>query len=273
MTIPSRRFGDYEVFLLRDGSLQASAQQVIHLDGEEAQTAVRKRIGSQSFEMVVNCFVLRGSDGITLVDAGCGTAWGENFGKARLALAELGIAPEDVRRVLVTHCHGDHVPGLLADGAPYFPEAEVLVPQVEYAFFTDEAARERVPEARRSGFALTASLIDAYAERLKVIPEGQVMEGVRSMLLPGHTPGHTGYLIGEGNAALLLFADALHLAGLQPADPRIGMVFDLDAKQASESRRTMLEHAAEAGWTVLGCHTPGFQRVERAGNAFRMIDA
>lgn len=273
MIVPSRRFGNYDVFLLRDGSLQASVQQIIHLDGEEAQTAARRSMGAQNFEMVINCFALRGPDGVTLVDAGCGTAWGENFGKARAALIDLGVAREDVRRVLVTHCHGDHVPGLLDGEAAYFPNADIMVPEAEFAFFTDESARTHVPEARRSGFGLTAALIAAYGARLKIIPEGEVMQGVCSMLLPGHTPGHTGYLIGEGGNALLLFADALHLANLQPADPRIGMVFDLDAELASASRRSMLTQTSDQGWTVLGCHTPDFQRVERMGEGFRMVSA
>ncbi|MCJ8509907.1 MBL fold metallo-hydrolase [Rhizobium lemnae] len=266
------RFGDYEVILLRDGALQAAVQQIIHLDGQAALDAARKHMPDQNFEMVVNCFVLCGPDGVTLVDAGCGTAWGEKFGKARQALADLGIGRDDVRRVLVTHLHGDHVPGLLDEWQPYFPNAEIIVPEKDLAFFTDETARERVPEARRSGFALAASLLAAYGDRLSTRPEGEIMPGIRSILLPGHTPGHTGYLIGEEQGALLIFADALHIADLQPQDPRIGMVFDLDPERAALSRSSMLEQAADKGWRVVGCHTPVIQTVERRGDAFRLVD-
>ncbi|WP_377296480.1 MBL fold metallo-hydrolase [Rhizobium sp. SGZ-381] len=268
MSTMSRRFGAYDVTMLRDGVVQASTDHLVHRRGEDALAQARARIGS--FPLVVNCFLLTGDNGVTLVDAGCGTAWGADFGKARLALADLGIAPQDVDRVLVTHLHGDHVPGLWEDETPYFPRAKILVPEVELSFFTDEAARQSVPEARRSGFGLAAQLIKAYGARVQSIPHGPVLDGIEAVALPGHTPGHTGYRIGAGKDGLLIFADALHLAAYQPQDLDLCLVYDLDADAAARTRLALLAAAAEDGFAVTGCHIDGYGRVEREGHAFRL---
>lgn len=273
MTTATRRVGAYDVTMLRDGMLKASTDHLVHLKGEAALAAAKAMIGSDGFDMVVNCFLLRGPNGVTLIDAGCGTSWGENFGKARLLLAELGLQPGDVDRVLVTHVHGDHVPGLWDGQEAYFPRAEMLVPERELAFFTNKDLLDTVPEARRSGFGLAAHLQQAYGDRIRAIADGPVLDGVSAVPLPGHTPGHTGYRIGSGPDGLLIWADALHLARWQPANPGLAMVYDLDPVLAETMRRAMLAEAADEQLAVTGCHLDGYFRVEREGDAFRLTPA
>ncbi len=269
MNAVSRRFGGYDVTMLRDGVVQASTDHLAHRKGEEALAAARARIGDGGFPLVVNCFVLQGENGVTLVDAGCGTSWGADFGKARQTLADLGIAPEDVDRVLVTHLHGDHVPGLWDGETPYFPRADILVPDRDLGFFTDEAARSTVPEARRSGFDLAAHLLKTYGERVRRIKDGPVLDGIEAVALPGHTPGHTGYRIGAGADGLLIFADALHLADHQLQDLDLCLIYDLEPDRAAATRLALLQAAADEGLVVTGCHVDGYGRVIRDGNAFR----
>lgn len=273
MTASARRFGAYDVTMLRDGMLKASTEHLAHRKGDADLAAAKMMIGSEGFDMVVNCFLLQGPGGVTLVDAGCGTAWGENFGKARSLLADHGLRPEDVDRVLVTHLHGDHVPGLWDGAFPYFPRAEILVPEKDLAFFTNRALMETVPEARRSGFGLAAHLQQAYGSRVRAIVDGPVLEEIAAVPLPGHTPGHTGYRIGSGREGLLIFADALHLAAWQPQDLNLALVYDLDRDGAAATRQKMLSDAADAGFLVTGCHVDGYYHVERANEAFQMIAA
>lgn len=261
------QFGPYDAILLHDGIFEPPAEVLTHAGGEAMRQRAIAQWGKPRLSMDVNCFALKGPEGVILVDAGTGPAWGEALGHARSALHALGVAPGDVGHILLTHIHGDHALGLFDGEAPYFPQAQILVPDTELAFFTDAAARAATPPARQGGFDIAQALLRAYGPRLRRVVEGPVLPGIAAMALPGHTPGHTGYLVGDG---LLLWGDVMHMAALQAPDPDTGMAYDLDAPTAARSRRTALALAAERGWTVSGGHVPGFGRVEAMGAGYRI---
>ncbi|MCQ4159639.1 MBL fold metallo-hydrolase [Roseomonas sp. GC11] len=267
MDHPTRRAGVYEVTLLADGIFKAPPEAVIHTRAAPGWRVPPGDATGSNLRLAVNCFLLRGPGGVTLVDSGCGTAWGESFGQARTALAALGITPEQVERVLLTHIHSDHVLGLLAGEGAYFPRAEVLAPETDLAFFTSAAARAATPKERQGGFDMATKIAAAYGPRLRGVPAGEVMPGILALPLPGHTPGHTGYRIDD----LLLWGDTLHITALQPAEPEIGMVFDMDTEQAVRTRRATLGEAARQGWTVAGAHIEGFRTVREAGGGWEML--
>ncbi|HEY1855751.1 AidB family quorum-quenching N-acyl homoserine lactonase [Acidocella sp.] len=267
------RFGQYDIVPLLDGVFEAPADVLIHAAGDEARRRLIEKRGGKGIRVDVNCFVLRGPDGITLIDAGAADAFGPALGKARAALQEAGIRPEQIDRVLLTHIHGDHALGLFDGTAPWLPRAEILVPEVDLAFFTDPAARSAQPEGKRGPFDIAANLVRAYAGRLRPFPNGQVpgMPGIEALPLPGHTPGHTGYLLRGAEDSLLIWADTLHLQDEQTADPDIGLIFDTDPTTALRTRRALLEQVAQEGWLVAGSHITGFGRVRRAGAAFSFV--
>jgi glyoxylase-like metal-dependent hydrolase (beta-lactamase superfamily II) len=260
----TRRFGAYDVTRLIDGTFEAPLDVVIHTNGDAARSRALAAWGQQGVRVDVNCFLLRGPGGITLVDAGTGTAWGPALGHARARLAEHGITPEQIDRVLLTHLHGDHALGLLDGTAPYLPRAEILVPPADLAHFGSEAAREAAPPERRGAFDMTATLKAAYGDRLRPAADGTVLPGIESMPLPGHSPGHTGFLVQDPGRSLLLWGDTLHLSDLQPGEPEIGLVFDGDPAIAAATRRSTLEQAVRHGWIVAGGHISGFGQVVAA---------
>lgn len=266
----TRRFGRYEVSRFVDGVYKAPLDHLTHLLHPEKAQAVRRDWGRPTIDMPVNLFALADGDGVTLIDAGAGAAWGPAYGQARDAMAAQGVAPRDVGKVLLTHLHGDHALGLLDGEAPYFPRAEIVVPAAELAFFTDARAREAMAPDRRGAFDVAAKVVAAYGRRLTPLAAAtQPIPGVSTMALPGHTPGHVGYLIGEGADALLALGDALHVARLQAGDPDLGFIYDVDPKQAADSRRAALDRAATRGWIVSGGHIDGFAHVAREGAGWR----
>ncbi|AVA23859.1 MBL fold metallo-hydrolase [Rhizobium sp. NXC24] len=265
MTDSVLKFWRYEVIPLRDGFFEASSEVLTHARGGPERRRTIEAWAKTTVQMDINCFALRNAEGITLVDAGAGTSWGSTFGQARTAMREAGIAREEVQRVLLTHIHDDHVLGLFDEGTPYFPHAEVLVPEKDLAFFTDPCAWRATPEARRGGFDMAEQLQQIYGPRVRRIPEGAVLAGIEARALPGHTPGHTGYLVqGEENSNLLIWGDTLHLGELQSNDPEIGLVYDLDVQMAARTRQATLELATREHWIIAGSHLTGFGRVRRA---------
>lgn len=267
-----RRFGSYDVLILDDGIFEAPLDVLIHADGEAARDEALARWGKPKVSIPVNCFALRGADGITLVDAGTGPSWGAAMGHAPAAMAKAGILPEQVERVLITHLHGDHALGLFDGERARFPNAEIIVPEADFGFFGNETNRARTPPNRQGGFAVTAAVKTHYGDRIRPVAAGSVRPGIALIPLPGHTAGHGGYLI-EGEQSLLLCGDALHLADLQASEPHIGLVYDFDAATALTSRRAILARAAREDWIVSGGHIEGFRRVIEAGVGYKLIPA
>ncbi|MGO4175238.1 AidB family quorum-quenching N-acyl homoserine lactonase [Bosea sp. TAF32] len=272
MVQQSRRIGAYEVSILHDGVFEAPLDVLIHADGAAAREEALVRWGKPKISIVVNCFALKGPDGITLVDAGTGPSWGEAMGHAPAAMAACGIAPEQVARVLITHLHGDHALGLFDGDRARFPNAEIIVPEADFGFFGDEANRSRTPEKKQGGFAIAATLKRHYTGRIRGVT-GAAHPGIALIPLPGHTFGHSGYLIAGQGESLLLWGDALHLSDLQALDPEIGFVYDFDAATALASRRAILERAEREGWLVSGGHVEGFRRVVKNGAGYELIPA
>lgn len=271
MTDHSLHVGQYEVILLRDGLFEAPLDVLIHADGDAARQIAIDAWGKPAVQVDVNCFALRGPDGIVLVDAGTGTSWGPKYGHARSALHDAGILPEDIQSVFITHIHGDHALGLFDGDKPYFPHAEIFVPDDDFAFFTDPVARQETPEVRRGGFRVTEQLQRVYGDHVRRIRNGEVMPGIEARLLPGHTPGHTGYLVRGEDRDLLIWGDTLHVEDLQPGDPNIGLIYDIDAELAVRTRRASLEDAARQGWIIAGGHISGFGRVQREPKGYKIV--
>ncbi len=271
-----RRIGGYELTMLRDGVFEPPSDILAHAGGAEARQRVIDSLHGAGLKIPVNCFLLRGQGGVTLVDSGGGSGMGEAFGQARSQLRQSGVEPGQVDHVLLTHLHPDHLLGLLENGAAFLPRADVFVPATDFAYFTDASIKASLPEDKRGAFELTQALIQAYGDRLHTIPEGPLaapLAGIEAIPLPGHTPGHTGYLIRGENDAVLIWADTVHLEDVQPADPRIGLIFDVDGTQAVQTRQSVLERSAAENWVVTGSHVFGFYHVKPAGDAFALQPA
>lgn len=265
------RAGAYRVTRLVDGVYKAPVGHLMHLSRPERASEVALRWGRPTIDVPVNVFLLQGPAGVILIDAGAGESWGPDYGRARAAMTAMGVAPADVGLVLLTHLHGDHALGLMQDGAAFFRNARIVAPQAELAYFTDARAKEALAPERRGAFDVAAKLLAAYGDRVATFESGRSpAPGVESMALPGHTPGHTGFVVG---GALFLFGDALHVDALQSADPDLGFVYDVDPAEAAASRRDALESAARAGWIVCGGHIGGFKRVAAQDHAWRLRPA
>jgi glyoxylase-like metal-dependent hydrolase (beta-lactamase superfamily II) len=260
----------FEVMRLVDGIFEIPAASFLYVGDEAEGARIRAAKDGAGTPVPVNCFLLRGAAEVTLVDAGTGTAWGPGLGHARAALQAEDILPDTVDRILLTHIHGDHALGLFEGESAYFPRARISVPASELAFFTDPANRAAEPEARRSVFDIADKLLRLYGGRIDAFEGAAPLPGITAIPLPGHTPGHTGYRLETPEGGLLLWGDVMHLADVQPRDQRVGLIYDQDSNRALESRRAVLDMAADAGLRVSGGHLDGFFRVVRDGDGFRL---
>jgi glyoxylase-like metal-dependent hydrolase (beta-lactamase superfamily II) len=188
-------------------------------------------------------FAVRAGDGpVTLVDAGIGPAgspaasWAPVPGRLPAELAAAGIDPADVRTVVLTHLHSDHIGWAVTGtpGRPYFPRADYLVQRAELD------AMETINPGLPAG--LVAPL--RAAGQLRVVDgDTPLTPGVRLLSTPGHTPGHQSVLVDSGDERLLLTGDLL-VHAVQLVDPDLTYAHEQDPTTARTSRTTLLRTLA-----------------------------
>lgn len=265
--------GDVLVTALNDGQFEASTALVVGVPAAECDSLLEATFRPLPARITVSCFLLRFAGRRVLVDAGTGAAFGNVMGHVRDRLRALDIAPASIDTVLVTHAHVDHVMGLLdADGNAAFPNAELVINGLEAAFWLSEENASRAPEASRDYFGIARRTLTPYRDRTRAVADGaEVLPGITARHFPGHTPGHTGWLIASGNASLLIWGDIVHLPGIQFPRPEAGMVFDIDAAQARQTRARVFDMTATDRLLVAGMHLdfPAFGHVaRRAGGGY-----
>lgn len=264
--------GDVLVTSLNDGQFEASTALVVGVPETESEALLRDSFRALPPRITVNCFLLRFGGRHVLVDAGGGKAMGNQLGHAPERLAALGVAPSAIETVLLTHAHVDHVFGLIdADGRALYPNAEIVINADETAFWLNEENEARAPEGRRAYFGFARQGLAPYRRRMRTVQDGaEVLPGITQRHLPGHTPGHSGYLIGSGAHSLLIWGDVVHLPGIQFPRPEAGLLFDIDAEQARQSRAHAFAMTASEKLLVAGMHLdfPTFGHVARHGSGY-----
>jgi glyoxylase-like metal-dependent hydrolase (beta-lactamase superfamily II) len=275
------RIGGIEVTAISDGYVEVPLNVVPKADPEEAkrlQNAAFLSMPPGALDIAVNAYLIRTGDKLTLIDTGCGQRFGATAGKLLDNLAAVGVTPDAIDTLLLTHLHSDHVFGLTSpDGTAVFKDAEFVVHANELDFWLDNGNMSRASDYFKRYFSNAREAVAPYAKRIrKITGDGEeVISGVTAVLLPGHTPGMTGYRIVSGQDQLLVWADVVHVPHLQFAHPEWGMKFDTDMDKAAATRRRTFDIASTDRVLVTGMHLgfPGFGHVVRNGAGYSFIPA
>ena len=270
-----RRVGDILVTALHDGHQDAPLATLTGIAPEEAAAMLRAAFRPVPRRTQVQAFLIRSGDRTALVDAGLGPV-GPSVGRLAANLAAAGVAPAEVDTLLMTHLHRDHVGGLLdGDGRPVFAQAALHLHEAEHAHWLDDTAMAAAGDDARARGAVTLAraAIAAHAGRLRPFFGGEVFPGVTALPLPGHTPGHTGFLIASGGHSLLVWGDIVHVPEIQAPRPEVGMAVDVDRDAAIATRRRIFDQVATDRLAVAGMHLhfPAFAHLAREGAAYRLV--
>ena len=216
-----------------------------------------------------NVFLLRAGGKNVLFDTGLG-AMRDTPGKLWDGLAGLGIKPEAVDIVFLSHMHGDHIGGLIKDKKRAFPKATIMVTKPELDFWLGQAEKD----AKNANAALVKTIATAYGKNIRHFAYGDtVLPGVTALNAAGHTPGHTVFQLEADGKSLLIIGDLIHAAALQFALPDECARFDMNVPQAVADRKRFLELAAGKNIPVAGMHLPppGIGMVEKEGKGYRLL--
>jgi glyoxylase-like metal-dependent hydrolase (beta-lactamase superfamily II) len=178
------------------------------------------------------------------------------------AVEAAGHAPGDVTRVVITHMHPDHIGGLMNEGSPTFANAEYTTGAVEFDYWSANPS---------DAYAANVAPI---ADRFTLIEDGaEVAPGVTATAMFGHTPGHMGYRLSDGDRQMILFADMANHYIWSLAHPTWEVRFDMDKDAAARTRRRVLDMAATDRIPMLGYHMPfpAMGYVEAREDGFRWV--
>lgn len=223
-----------------------------------------------------NALVINTGDKLVLFDTGLGavTMFGTTTGRLRSSLREAGILPEQIDAVVLSHAHPDHVAGLVdGRGRRNFPNAQVYLSQADHDFWTDE---KKLTGELKDFVRIARASLGPYRGRIIHFRDGQeIIPGITAMAAPGHTVGHSVFMIASETKSLCYAGDLAHHAIIAVQRPRIEFAFDTDAKQAAQTRVRMLDMLASKRIPLLAYHFawPGLGHVSKHGDGFRYFAA
>jgi len=275
---PTLSIGPYRVRFLSGGRFR--------LDGGAMFGVIPKVLWSRSapaddrnrIRMAMNCLLIEGDGRRVLVDAGSGTKSDAKFRdiyaierpEALLEnLAALGLAPEDVDTVALTHLHFDHCGGGTALGSdgkarPTFPRARYLVRRQEW-----QDAHQTTERNRASYLSENYDPLEAAGQLVLHDEDLEVLPGIWMRNLPGHTRGHQGVFFDIPGERALYAVDLIPTAAHLPLAYVMG--YDLYPVTTLETKRGILRDATREGWLLLFEHDPDLFAIRVSGSEQRVV--
>lgn len=194
------------------------------------------------------------------------TGRGANGGFILDSLNTLGLTPEDIGTVVISHMHGDHIGGLTTEGAVNFPNAQIFFPQPEWDFLQANSDNENLQNVLNA-LSVVEEQLSMYADGDEIVP------GIQAIATHGHTPGHMSFLIESNGEQLLNLVDSVlnNVTAVQRPDWHVR--FDSIPEMAVETRQTILSRAADEQLQVFGYHFsfPGLGFIVPAEENWRFV--
>ncbi|MDL2305186.1 MBL fold metallo-hydrolase [Bacteroides sp. OttesenSCG-928-D19] len=240
--------GDYEVILIVEGINPVKTNNFIG-----ARSEVLEKYFPENYYMGINAYLIKMGDKNILVDTGVGRNVVNN-------LMSIGVEPEDIDMLVLTHLHGDHIGGMTVDKKAVFPNAIVYVSDKEFRHWDSKN---------------NLDALKPYSDRLKVVTPEKLNrkkeDGIYFIEAYGHTPGHMMCLVKSGRKQLLICGDLLHVIPVQIPHPEISLVYDMSPAFAVSTRRAVLEYVSKNKIPIAGMHIPypGMGTVKKSKDTYK----
>ena len=234
--VQARQFGAFKVTWIQDVATKQSWEIF-----PDADKSLIDSLGLQDgIPSSISTYLIEKDSCRILFDTGLG---GKNSRLLPL-LDSLGLQPDSINYLYLTHLHGDHIGGMMNGDDIVFGHATVFLAKPEYDGWMKMDAEKK---------AQVVKTMNAYKEQLQFFEFGDTLPGgVITIDAVGHTPGHTAYQLEN----LLIIGDLIHGAALQMVRPEICPTYDMDKQIAIKSRKRLLKYAEDNDLVMAGMHLP-----------------
>jgi glyoxylase-like metal-dependent hydrolase (beta-lactamase superfamily II) len=280
------KIGDIECTSINDGARTFPMPDgwVSNVSKEEALAAAEAAYMPKGMVTVpFNPQLINTGGKLVLIDCGFGPGALESsngaIGRTVSNLAAAGIDAKSIDVVLMSHLHPDHTNGIrAADNSMTFPNAEIMVPAKDWAFWMSEenAAKAESNKMMKGYFANVRKVYDGIENKVtKYEWDKEIVPGITSIATPGHTPGHTSFAVASGSAKVLVQVDVTNIPELFLVHPDWHVAYDVDPDLAAQTRHKFLDMAAAEKATVVGFHYqfPSIGHVEKTATGYRLVRA
>jgi glyoxylase-like metal-dependent hydrolase (beta-lactamase superfamily II) len=259
------KLGDSEITIVSDGPLALGEPKPEVFPGatkdEISKVLTDNFLPIDSLSLEQNAVVVNTGDKLALFDTGIGASkmFGSTAGRLLENLKAAGINAGDIDAVILSHAHPDHCWGIMSAAAQNnFPNAQIYLAESDLRFWTDEGnAQGPMADLIKQLVAGTRQQLLPNRARIQFVKDGQnVIAGIQAMAAPGHTVGHTVYLITSAGKTLCYAGDIAHHHRLIVERPRIQFVFDTDPQQAVASRLRVFDMLANDRVAFIAYHFP-----------------
>jgi len=274
------QLGDFEVTAISDGVVALDLRPLLkNVSPARLDAALGRVYLREPATTSVNAYLINTGTKLVLIDTGAGGLFGPTLGKLGANLKSAGYTPDQVDEIYISHFHADHVGGLIAaDGTAVFPNAIVRADKRESDYWLSDANAKKAPAAMRDFFDGARKSLAPYIESGRYKPftgTTALAAGFTAQSTPGHTPGHTTYVIASKGQRLVLWGDLIHVGALQFSDPNVAIGFDSNMTSAIAQRKRAFADAAATHTWVGASHLafPGLGHVNHNAMGYEWIPA
>lgn len=257
--------GSFKVSTISDGLLKLPPLPTYAptADPKEVEQVMVERFWSpDELSLYFNALYIDTGAHKVLIDTGAGVELGSGLAKLTQNLGSIGVHPQDIDTVIITHAHPDHVGGIVAsNGQLTFPNARYYISEAEWQFWTAPAidlSPLKIPDQFKQGITAAARKhLGAIANKVNHFqPNQEIIPGITAIAATGHTPGQSALRITSGNAQLIVAADVFFNEAFDLEHPKWQTGFDLNPQQAVTTRRRLLDQIVDNRTMVIAYHMP-----------------
>ncbi|MFZ5393122.1 MBL fold metallo-hydrolase [Acinetobacter seifertii] len=258
------QFGNYRITSLLDGTIYLDPKLFKNLSQAEKTKILIKyaAVNEKGIQTSVNAFLVDDGKSLTLVDSGASSCFGPQLGSIAKNLELAGYQLANVKTVLLTHLHPDHVCGIAKDGKAVFPNATIYAHEREADYWLNPASEKTVPVNQKENYLGTVKNVKAALapyeakKAFKTFKDGDVIQGFEVINTQGHTPGHHSFRLKSKGQQIVFVGDIVHSHSLQFDAPKTGVDFDVNSEQAINTRLKMFAEISNKQQWVAAPHLP-----------------
>ncbi|HBM1183405.1 TPA: MBL fold metallo-hydrolase [Acinetobacter baumannii] len=258
------QFGNYRITSLLDGTIYLDPKLFKNLSPAEKTKILTKyaAVNEKGIQTSVNAFLVDDGKSLTLVDSGAASCFGPQLGSIAKNLELAGYQLANVKTVLLTHLHPDHVCGIAQNGKAVFANATIYAHEREADYWLNPANEKTVPADKKENYLGTvknvkAALAPYQAKKaFKTFKDDDVIQGFEVINTQGHTPGHHSFRLKSKGQQIVFVGDIVHSHSLQFDAPKTGVDFDVNSEQAINTRLIMFAEISNKQQWVAAPHLP-----------------